>query len=84
MTAKMKYSFTVDKKKYEIPNFKDLPMGVIRKARKGADDADKVFIIIEETLGLDSKELAAIDKMSQEEFGEFLTEWTQGAGLPEA
>jgi len=84
MTAKEKFQFTHNGKKHEIPSFKALPMGVIRKSRKALDDADRVFIIIEEMVGEDSKEMAAIDSMSQDEFAEFITEWTQGAGLGEA
>lgn len=84
MTAKNKFQFTQGGKKFEVPTFTDLPMGVIRKSRKAEDDADRVFIIIEEMLGEGSKELDAIDAMTQEEFTTFITEWTQGAGLGES
>lgn len=84
MTAKNKFQFTTGGKKYEVPLFTDLPMGVIRKSRKALDDADRVFIIIEEMVGEGSKELEAIDKMTQQEFADFITEWTQGAGLGES
>ena len=78
------YEFTVNKKKYSIPFFTDVPMGAIRKSRKEANDMDKALLIIEETLGVDSEELAAIDSMTVDEFSNWLQGWTQGASLGEA
>jgi hypothetical protein len=78
------YKFKHRNKSYEVPDFSDLSMGVIRKARKGSDDLDKAFIIIEELLGEDSPELKALDEMTPAEFQEFLTGWTQGASLGES
>ena len=59
-------------------------MGVIRKSRKGTDDLDKAFIIIEEILGENSPELKALDQMTPAEFQEFLEGWTEGASLGES
>jgi hypothetical protein len=82
MTAQ--HTFTFGKKTYTIPAFNALPMGAVRKARKGEDDLDKAFIIIEEVMGEDSPELKALDKMNAEEFQTFLEGWTQGAPLGES
>jgi hypothetical protein len=69
---------------FTIPAFTALPIGVIRKARKGKDEADTAFLILENVMGEDSKELAAVDSMDQTEFQAFLEGWTQGAGVGEA
>ena len=74
------FTFEQGKKKYTIPAFNDMPAGAIRKARKASDDMDKAFTIIEAALGEDSAELAALDRMSIKEFGEFVTDWTGQTG----
>ena len=79
-----KFHFTANGEDFAIPHFKDLPMGVIRKARKGEDESDKVFTIIETVMGEGSPELDAIDNMSAEEFSAFLEAWTQGAPVGES
>jgi hypothetical protein len=78
------YTFKHRNKNYTIPNFADLSMGVIRKSRKGSDDLDRAFIIIEELLGEDSPEIKALDEMTPTEFQKFLEGWTQGASLGES
>ena len=83
MTAET-FEFTHKGKKHTIPAFSKLPMGVLRKARKGENDMDKTFLILETILPEDSKELAAIDAMQPEEFNEFMLGWTQGGGVGEA
>ena len=78
------YSFEKDGETYTIPAFAALNMGVLRKARKGKDDMDTTFIILESVLGDEDPALAAIDLMGVAEFGDFIKGWTQGAGLGEA
>jgi hypothetical protein len=78
------FTFTHEGAEHTIPSFAALPMGALRKARKGEDEADKVFIILEYVLPEDSEALAAIDGMDPEAFGEFLQEWTQGAAVGES
>lgn len=78
------FAFTHAGTEYNIPAFNALPVGVVRKARKGKDDADIAFLILENIMGEDSPELAAIDSMSQEEFQTFLEGWTQGAPVGES
>ena len=77
------YSFNHKGETFTIPLFAEVPMGALRKARKAEDDADKVFIILEEVLPEGSPELAAIDSMNGAAFAEFLKGWTQGAPLGE-
>lgn len=73
----MPYQFTHNNKTYKVPSFDEIPSGALRKARKGADDMDKAFTILEETLGIKSPVLAVLDKMSVKEFGTWLEGWTQ-------
>lgn len=77
------HKFKHNSKTHEIPDFADIPMGVLRKARKSKDELDMTFIIIEEMLGDDSAALKALDSMKAAEFQEFISGWTQGAGLGE-
>jgi hypothetical protein len=84
MTAPKTFTFTHNGVDYTIPAFNALPVGVVRKARKGKDDADVAFLIIETVMGEDSPEIAAIDSMTQPEFQLFIEGWTQGAGVGEA
>lgn len=78
------FTFTQDGKTFTIPSFTSLPIGVVRKSRKGKDDADTTFLILENVLDADSAELAAIDSMDAVAFNTFLEGWTQGAGVGEA
>ena len=79
-----KHEFEYKGKKYSVPSFASIPMGVLRKSRKGKDELDTVFLILETMLGEDAKAFEALDKMDGTEFGEWITGWTQGAGLGEA
>lgn len=78
------FEFTVNGDKFSIPAFADLPMGVLRKSRHATDEMDKVFTIVEDIMGTDSAELAAIDSMNATEFASFLAEWTGGAPVGES
>jgi|TARA_R110000782_G_scaffold39135_1_gene91193 hypothetical protein len=78
------HKFEYKGKKYDVPSFVDVPMGVLRKSRKGKDELDTVFIILETMIGEDAKAFEALDQMTGTEFGAWITAWTQGAGLGEA
>lgn len=78
------FEFEHDGNVYRIPKFADLPAGALRKARKGVDDLDKAFTILEAVMGEGSPELDAVDLMTTAEFGEFLKNWTEGAGMGES
>jgi hypothetical protein len=81
MTA---YKFDFNGQTFELPNPKDIKPGVLRKARKGKDDADQMFLLLELTLGEDSPVLDALDNMDGEQFSKIVTEWLQGAQLGES
>lgn len=83
MSAQHVYEFTHGGKKYKVPSLKAVPMGVIRKTRKITDDLDKAFTILELVIGEDAPELAVIDSMSPDEFGQWMQGWSGQAG-PEA
>jgi hypothetical protein len=78
------HKFEYKGKKYDVPSFVAVPMGVLRKSRKGKDELDTVFIILETMIGEDAKAFEALDQMDGTEFGAWITAWTQGAGLGEA
>jgi len=78
------FTFEHKKKSYTIPAFSQLPAGAFRKARKGTDDFDRAFILIEETLGEGSEALAALDTMKPTELNDFIVEWSKGASLGES
>lgn len=78
------FEFEQGGKLYRIPKFSNLPAGALRKARKATDDLDKAFTIIESVMGENSPELDAVDRMTVEEFGEFVKGWTEGASVGES
>ena len=80
----MAYTFTVQGTEFEVPDFAEIPAGALRKGRKGTDDMDRAFIILEEALGVDSPALAALDSLPLAEFGKWLEGWTKGAPLGES
>ena len=84
MSDSKTYKFTHNGKTYSIPAFNSLPTGVIRKSRKGEDDTDRTFLILEAVMPEGSPELAALDAMSTEDFIEFLKGWTQGSSVGES
>jgi hypothetical protein len=82
MSAKFVFEYG-DGKKLSVPSFKDLPTGALRASRHAESDVDKAFIILEYTLGVDSKELATIDTMPLDTFSDFVKGWTDGAPVGE-
>jgi hypothetical protein len=77
----MSHTFEHKGKKITLPAFKDLPVGVIRKARK-EDGEDIMWFILESIL--DEKQLELVDSMSLEQFNEAMKGWTQGAPVGES
>jgi hypothetical protein len=77
------YKFEYKGKKYDVPSFGAVPMGVLRKSRK-ENELNTVFIILETMIGENAKAFEALDQMDGPEFGAWITAWTQGAGLGEA
>jgi hypothetical protein len=79
MTAKNPVTFEHAGRTYELPHIQDIKPGAWRKARKGTDEMDKAFLLLEFVLGEDSDALAAIDELEPEVFNTLITEWMQGA-----
>lgn len=77
----MSHTFEHNGKKVILPAFKEIPVGVIRKARK-SDADDAMWFMLEEIL--DEKQLAIIDTMPLDVFTEAMKGWTQGAPLGES
>ena len=77
------YTFEHAGNTYTVPNFADLKIGVLRRARKEVNEMDMAFSIIENSLG-EGPELNAVDDMSTEEFQAWLAGLTQGANLGES
>lgn len=63
-----------------LPNFKRLPLGVVRRTRNSPDE-EKMFLLLETLFEEGSAELAAIDSLDVEGFGELLTAWQAAAGV---
>ena len=77
----MTYTIEHNSKKVVLPTFTNLPVGVIRKARKMEADEQMWFML--ESI-LDEKSMAVIDTMSLSEFTDAMNGWTQGAPLGES
>jgi hypothetical protein len=79
-----KFHFQHKGKDFSIPKFENIPSGVVRKARKADNDLDAAYLVLELTLGEDSKELAALDEKPLSEIGEIIKAWTNGVTLGES
>lgn len=79
--SRMSYTIEHKGKKIELPDFKKLPVGVIRKARS-MEANEQMWFMIESVL--DAKGLAVLDTMTMDEFSDAVTGWTQGAPLGES
>lgn len=80
----MSYKFELNGKEYELPDFNNLPMGVIRKSRKFTNELDSAFSIIESVADGNSDLLDELDKLPVSEFNKVLEGWTTGASLGES
>jgi hypothetical protein len=68
---------------YELPDIKTVKPGVMRKARKGENEMDKTFLLLELLLGDDSPTMLALDDLTPEDFNKVIGDWLQGAQLGE-
>jgi hypothetical protein len=78
------YKFELDGKAFELPDFNDLPLGVIRKSRKFGNDLDAAFSIIENCAGENMELMDALDALPMSEFNKILESWTKGVPLGES
>lgn len=79
-----KFHFEHKGKDFAIPKFENIPSGVVRKSRKAENDVDAAFLVLELTLGEDSKELKALDEKPLSEVGEIIKAWTNGVTMGES
>lgn len=77
----MSYKIEHKGKTVTLPDFKEMPVGVIRKARKLSTD-EQMWFILESVL--DDKQLEILDGMNLNEFTTAMNSWTQGAPLGES
>jgi hypothetical protein len=77
----MSYKVEHKGKTIELPDFKEIPVGIVRKIRNESE-SDQAWLILEALL--DAKQLAIVDTMTIPEFTKFMNEWTQGANLGES
>ncbi len=76
----MSYIIEHKGKKVELPNFGDMPTGVLRKARHESEDEQPWFIL--ESV-LDAKQLQILDVLPLSEFKKHMQAWTGGVALGE-
>lgn len=77
----MSYSYKHNNKEITLPDFKAIPVGLVRKIRNESE-ADQAWLVLEYLL--DEKQLAIVDTMTIPEFTQFMNGWTQGANLGES
>ena len=77
----MSYVIEHNKKKITLPAFTELPVGVIRKARK-MDADEQIWFVLEAVLT--EKDIAVLDSMSVTEFAEAISGWTGGTPVGES
>lgn len=77
-------SFEHNGKTYELPDIRSVKPGIMRKARKGENEMDKTFLLLELLLGDDSEIMLALDDLDPEDFNKVITDWLQGAQLGES
>jgi len=76
----MSYKIEYKGKTVELPDFGNMPVGVLRKARHQPEDEISWFIL--ESV-LDEKQLDVLDSLPVSEFKKHIQAWTGGTGLGE-
>ncbi len=76
----MAYVIEHNNKSVELPEFGQLPVGVLRKARN-VEESEQTWFILEELLS--DKDLKVIDSLPTSEFVKHMRAWTQGVSLGE-
>lgn len=77
----MSYKIEYDGKSVHLPNFGDIPTGVVRRARLETEQ-DQSWFILEQTLSED--DLAVVDALPLSVFAEHMKQWTGGVQLGES
>ena len=76
----MAYIIEHNGKSVELPDFGNIPTGIIRKARN-VSEQDQTWFILEEMLP--EKDLALVDALPLSEFAKHMKAWTSGVSLGE-
>lgn len=76
----MSYVIEHKGKSIELPDFKSIPVGVVRRARS-LDADESMWAILEGVL--DAKQIAVLDSMGLDEFAAAIAGWTKGTSVPE-
>lgn len=77
-----KFTYKIGGKTITLPPFSDIPAGVFRKVRSEKDDLfEFVFTSLEMVLGVDSEEMAVIDKAPLKDVAEMFGAWQETAGV---
>ena len=77
----MTYVIEHKNKKLTLPAFDEIPVGVIRRARKMEAD-EQIWFVLESVLK--DKDLAILDSMSVKEFSTAISGWTGGTPVGES
>lgn len=77
-------SFETSQGTLTLPHISKIPSKAFRLARKGTDQLDQFFTLLEMTFAEGSEELDLIDKLNTVELGDIFLKWTQGADLGES
>ena len=67
-------------KKVKLPDFHDMPVGVLRKARHESEQ-EQTWFILEHVL--EAKDLEVLDSLPLSEFAKYMKAWTGGVALGE-
>jgi hypothetical protein len=76
----MSYQLKHKSKTIELPDFNEIPVGVLRKARN-LNEQEQTWFILE--FVLDEKALAILDEVPLSEFAKHMKAWTGGVALGE-
>jgi hypothetical protein len=76
----MSYTLKHKSKTIELPDFNNIPVGVLRKARN-LNEQEQTWFILESVL--DEKALAILDELPLSEFAKHMKAWTGGVALGE-
>ena len=76
----MSYTLKHKNKTIELPDFNNIPVGVLRKARN-LNEQEQTWFILESVL--DENALAILDELPLFEFAKHMKAWTGGVALGE-
>ena len=77
----MSYVIEHEGKKVTLPDFGNIPTGVVRKARKESEQ-EQTWFILEEMLA--EKDLKVLDSLPLSEFSRHMRAWTGSVALGES